>query len=225
MRSPREDGSIAAETARALTAGAPGALSTASLMHLQRTAGNASVAALVDGEEERSPVHDVVGSGGGQPLDTGTRAAMETSFGEDFSDVRVHSGGAANQAASSVAAHAFTVGSDVVLGQGAAASSGETAQRTLAHELTHVVQQRRGPVAGSPAAGGINVSDPGDSFERAADDNAGRVMSGQPSITSSETAAPAGVQRKELPEDEELAQRMTAQREADELPEDKELEE
>jgi hypothetical protein len=189
-------------------------------MHLQRTAGNASVASLVEGEEATSPVHDVVGSGGGQPLDAGTRSSMEQSFGEDFGDVRVHTGTGASQAASSVAAHAFTVGSDVVLGAGAAGAGGTTAQRTLAHELTHVVQQRRGPVAGTPSPGGINVSDPADSFERAAEENAGRVVSGQPSSTATDGAA-TGIQREELPEEDEgTAQLISLQREDEELPED-----
>jgi Zn-dependent peptidase ImmA (M78 family) len=45
----------------------------------------------------------------------------------------------------------------------------------LAHELTHVVQQRSGPVDGTPAEGGISVSDPSDRFEREAVENAERV--------------------------------------------------
>jgi hypothetical protein len=44
--------------------------------------------------------------------------------------------------------------------------------------LTHVVQQRSGPVDGTAAGGGIQVSDPGDRFEREASANAERVMSG-----------------------------------------------
>src|SRR3712207_8254663 len=45
---------------------------------------------LFRSEEERSPVLDVVGSGGGSPLDADTRADMESRLGHDFSDVRVH---------------------------------------------------------------------------------------------------------------------------------------
>ena len=48
---------------------------------------------------------------------------------------------------------------------------------TLAHELTHVVQQRSGPVDGTPAAGGIRVSDPSDRFEREAAATAERAVS------------------------------------------------
>src|SRR4029453_17950445 len=42
----------------------------------------------------------------------------------------------------------------------------------------HVVQQRSGPVDGTPAAGGIRVSDPSDRFEREAEANASRVVAG-----------------------------------------------
>src|SRR5262249_32147938 len=45
-------------------------------------------------------------------------------------------------------------------------------------ELTHVVQQRYGPVAGTDNGDGLAVSDPGAAFERAAEANAHKVMSG-----------------------------------------------
>jgi len=47
----------------------------------------------------------------------------------------------------------------------------------LAHELTHVVQQRSGPVDGTPTSAGVKVSDPGDRFEREAAANAERIVS------------------------------------------------
>jgi Zn-dependent peptidase ImmA (M78 family) len=49
----------------------------------------------------------------------------------------------------------------------------------LAHELAHVVQQRRGPVAGSLAPGGIKISDPRDRFEQEAERAARRFASAQ----------------------------------------------
>ena len=52
-----------------------------------------------------------------------------------------------------------------------------TGQRTLAHELAHVVQQSQGPVDGTDAPGGIRLSDPSDRFEQAADDTADEVVS------------------------------------------------
>jgi uncharacterized protein DUF4157 len=144
---------------------APPETGPAGLLGLQRSVGNAAVAALV--EEERSPVFDVVGSGTGRPLDTGIRSDMESRFGTGFGDVRVHTGEAARASAASMHAQAYTVGSDIVLAGGSDLDS-PGGRHLLAHELTHVVQQRNGPVDGTDIGGGVAVSDPGDRFERQA---------------------------------------------------------
>jgi hypothetical protein len=155
-----------------------GAGAAATLMHLQRVAGNASVVQLLAEEgDEHSPVHDVVGRGGGSALDGATRATMESRMGADFSDVRVHTDAHASHSAESVGANAYTVGSDIVFRSGQFDTSSATGQRTLAHELTHVVQQRSGPVDGTDAPGGIKLSDPSDRFEQAAEQTASSVMS------------------------------------------------
>jgi hypothetical protein len=165
-------------------------LDMASVMHLQRAAGNASVVQLLaEGEEDRSPVHDVVGSGGGTPLDEGVRSSMESAFGAGFGDVRVHTDARASKSAEAVGANAYTVGSDVVFRSGQFNPSSPTGQRTLAHELAHVVQQSQGPVDGTDATGGIRLSDPSDRFEQAADETADEVLS--------------SVQREAAPEEEE----------------------
>jgi hypothetical protein len=127
---------------------------------------------------------------------------MESRLGADFGDVRVHTDGKATESARSVQAHAYTVGNDVVFQSDKYAPESDSGQRMLAHELTHVVQQRSGPVDGTPAPGGIKVSDPSDSFERAAESTADRVMSSQ-AVSSPMTAAPSSVQR-ETEEDEPL---------------------
>jgi hypothetical protein len=139
------------------------------LIALQRSAGNKAVADLVSAAapEQRSPVLDVIGQGG-QPLPTGLRSDMEARLGHDFSDVRVHTGQGAAASAKSVDAIAYTVGNDIVLGHGQT-FTGAGGQQLLAHELAHVVQQRKGPVDGTPAPGGIKISDPGDRFEREAE--------------------------------------------------------
>ena len=77
--------------------------------------------------------------GGGRPLPA--RAFFEWRFGRDFSGVRVHTGAQAAEAAQSVNARAFTVGTDVVFGAGEYAPGTSDGRRLLAHELTHVVQQ------------------------------------------------------------------------------------
>ena len=158
--------------ARAAVAGRTEALAPAAVLRLQRAAGNAGVAAALENEQE-SPVKDVIGKGSGQPLEAPVRQRMEASFGADFSDVRVHAGGSAAASAQAVDAHAYTVGNEIVLGDGQTPGS-PSHERTLAHELTHVVQQRSGPVDGTPRPGGISVSDPADRFERAAEVDGGR---------------------------------------------------
>ena len=125
---------------------------------------------------------------------------MEASFGTDFSDVRVHAGGTAAASAQAVDAHAYTVGNEIVLGDGQTPGSASH-ERTLAHELTHVVQQRSGPVDGTPMAGGISVSDPGDRFERAAETTAGAVVSTGHAGTVAGDAGGSSVQRERQEEE------------------------
>lgn len=90
--------------------------------------------------EAPSIVHDVLRSPG-QPLDPATRGFMETRIGHDFSGVRVHADGTAEQSAREVNARAYTVGQDIVFGAGQFVPGTQEGQRLLAHELTHVVQQ------------------------------------------------------------------------------------
>ncbi len=82
-------------------------------------------------------------AGTGRPLAPATRAFMEPRFGVDFGDVRVHTGTDADRVASRIHARAFTHDRDVYLGQGET----EHDNRLMAHELTHVVQQRGGTPA------------------------------------------------------------------------------
>ena len=110
-------------------------------------------------------VHEVLRAPG-QPLDTGTRAFMEARFGHDFSSVRIHSDGKASESAGAVASRAFTLGDDVVFGTGQYAPGTTDGQRLLAHELTHVIQQR-GVVAQGVL--GLEVSSPSDPLEQEAE--------------------------------------------------------
>ncbi|MFK3731423.1 DUF4157 domain-containing protein [Streptomyces sp. NPDC088090] len=181
----------AAATGRTDVVGASG------LGALQRAVGNGAVGAMVqrsrsaapDAAEEgtRSPVHDVLASGGGQPLDASTRGDMEARMGADFSDVRIHTDAAADASAKGIGAHAYTVGNNVVFQREAYDPASPQGRTTLAHELTHVIQQRSGPVEGSEAPGGIRVSDPSDRFEREAVANAERVLA-EPAAPSPATA-------------------------------------
>jgi uncharacterized protein DUF4157 len=153
------------------TPSGPAGPDAAGILALQRLAGNGAVASML-APAQRSPVLDVVGSGGGRPLEAPVRTAMEEHLGADLSSVRVHTDGAADASARSVGAEAYTVGDDVVFASGRYAPDSDSGQRMLAHELTHVVQQRSGPVDGTPVDGGVAVSDPGDRFEQEADRSA-----------------------------------------------------
>jgi hypothetical protein len=173
-------------------------------LNLQRTAGNEAVDGLLHEEEHRSPVLDVVGKGGGQPLDSGVRAEMEASLGHDLSDVRVHTDRGASSSAQAVQAKAYTAGNEIVFGSGAYAPETAEGKRTLAHELTHVVQQRSGPVDGTPASGGISLSDPSDRFEQAADAAADRALGlGGSGETHGSGSGASAVQRQTDGEEEE----------------------
>jgi hypothetical protein len=67
--------------------------------------------------EVPASVHKILSSPG-RPLDRVVRRDMEARFGQDFSQVRIHTGAAAEQSASDVKARAYTVGSDVAFGAG-----------------------------------------------------------------------------------------------------------
>ncbi|WP_440898982.1 eCIS core domain-containing protein [Actinosynnema sp.] len=187
-RAEREDHAL---LGRAVAAGRPEVLGTGGVLGLQRAVGNAGVASALEeqaqGGPAESPVHEVVNSGRGAPLDAGVRADMEGRFGTSFADVRVHTDGAAHSSARSVNAQAYTVGSDIVFQSGGYDPGSAAGRHVLAHELTHVVQQRSGPVDGSDVGGGVRLSDPSDRFEREASANADRLVA-QPAVQRVEEA-------------------------------------
>ena len=71
----------------------------------------------------------------------GMRESLETAFGADFSEVRVHAGQEADAVARQEGAAAFTSGLDIYFASGEYRPAFETGQRLLAHELAHVIQQ------------------------------------------------------------------------------------
>ncbi|GAB4115148.1 MAG: hypothetical protein OHK0050_20200 [Roseiflexaceae bacterium] len=125
---------------------------------------------------EGGPVSDGVANqinsmrGQGSSLSDSMRNSMEQSFGTSFEDVRVHTGTESSALNQRISARAFTTGNDIFLGQQASASD----HSLMAHELTHVVQQR------SMSGGGpMTVGPAGDSYEQQADQMASAVVSGQ----------------------------------------------
>lgn len=117
----------------------------------------------------------------GAPLEGGTRSKMEGAFGADFSSVRVHTDGAAGDAAKDLNAHAFASGSDVYFDQGKYQPGSEGGDKLIAHELAHVVQTG-GAGAGAAtktAAGEVSISSASDAAEQAADRAADAVVRGE----------------------------------------------
>lgn len=117
-----------------------------------------------------SIIKDVLNSSG-QPMDSETRSFFEPRFGQDLSNVRVHTGGRAAQSAKAVNASAYTVGNDIVFNENQFNPQSETGRTLLAHELAHTIQQngkinrQESPDAGVRDAGvpipaGVPMPDP-----------------------------------------------------------------
>ncbi|HZH31996.1 MAG TPA: DUF4157 domain-containing protein [Pyrinomonadaceae bacterium] len=101
----------------------------------------------------------------GSPLDPALRRRLEPRMGADLGEARIHQDSVANEAASAINARAFTHGPDIFLARG----ESERDTQLMAHELTHVVQQRGG-------AGGA-VGQPPPISRKVSDGEAGKVKS------------------------------------------------
>lgn len=180
------------------------------ILELQRMIGNKSVSGLLqaewqaqeDGRPDKSfgsadadpergsfltPAVRKVISGGGRPLEPEFRREAETRLGEDLSKVRVHTGPDAARSADDIGAAAYTHGEHIAFAGGGYRPEEPAGRRVLAHELAHVVQQRRGGFRPpSPARDGH--------LERAADRAASAFVSGRGSVSVAGGASP-GVAR------------------------------
>jgi Domain of unknown function (DUF4157) len=87
----------------------------------------------------------------GAPLDRTTRTFFEPRLGLDLSGVRVHDDAAAHASAADVAAHAYTVGTEIVFAAGRYRPASESGRELLAHELAHVAQHGDGVLRRKPA--------------------------------------------------------------------------
>jgi len=81
-------------------------------------------------------------SSSGQPMSKESRSFFEPKFGHDFSNVKLHTDGVAAKSAQSINALAYTTGNNIVFNSGQYSPESERGKRLMAHELTHVVQQR-----------------------------------------------------------------------------------
>ena len=80
--------------------------------------------------------------GNGEALPEETQMEMENAFGQDFSGVNIHTGADAEDMNTKLGAKAFTHGSDIYFNKDQYNPGSKDGKRLLAHELTHVVQQR-----------------------------------------------------------------------------------
>lgn len=133
--------------------------------------------------------------GAGRELDPQVRTDLGRKLGDDFSDVRVHTDDESDALNRTVRAEAFTTGKDVFFRAGKYDPASNEGRKLIAHELTHVVQQR-----GSSPAAELTVSDPGDASERQASSVADKVAAPTPAPLP----APA-LARAEAEDEEEVA--------------------
>ncbi|MEO1124849.1 MAG: DUF4157 domain-containing protein [Cyanobacteria bacterium J06639_16] len=83
--------------------------------------------------------------GSGQSLAANIRQPLEQAFGNvDFSGVKVHTDAQADQLNRTIQAKAFTTGNDIFFRQRSYAPTSQEGIELIAHELTHVLQQKSG---------------------------------------------------------------------------------
>ncbi len=82
--------------------------------------------------------------GSGAALPEQTNHKMSHALGNDFSQVKIHTGREAIQMNQDLGAKAFTHGSNVYFNKGQYNPNSASGKKLLAHELTHVVQQKNG---------------------------------------------------------------------------------
>jgi hypothetical protein len=135
------------------------------------------------------PIVEEVLDSSGQALDFATREFMEPRFGHDFSRVRVHTDHKASQSAKAVNALAYTVGHNVVFAGGQYAPGKKSGQKLLAHELTHVVQQRK--MASVAPQSKLEIGPANDSMEQEADRFAEKLAGVSATATATPPTPPA----------------------------------
>lgn len=113
--------------------------------------------------------------GHGEKMDNATESKMNTSFGQDFSDVRLHTDSSAGKAAHTLGAEAFTTGRDIYFNQGRYQPNSTSGQHLLAHELAHTVQQDGGDYESKSK---LIIGSSSDPQEKEADEIADHVVNG-----------------------------------------------
>jgi hypothetical protein len=131
----------------------------------------------------------------GDALPTDLRQDLEARLGSELGDLRIHDDPASAALARKHDAVAFAQGRDVFFADGMYDPASPAGRALIAHEATHVVQQR----GGSRAASGA-LSEPGSAVEREADRVASAftagVAPGAPALAIRERAAAGTISRK-----------------------------
>jgi hypothetical protein len=133
--------------------------------------------------------------GSGRPLEPQVRAEMESAFGQDFGDVRVHTDAIADRLARELRATAFTTGTDIFIRSSEPSPKSSEGKRLLGHELAHVAQQQGAMIRSY-------IGRAGDALEREAESAGWAVIKGA-SITSQTPSSTPLIQRQRRIEEEE----------------------
>ena len=180
-----------------------------SLLRLQMQYGNRYVQRVLAlagkgaGEAEAAPeVEQSIqqARGGGHGIDSRVRGQMESAFGADFGNVRLHTDTQADTLNRELNARAFTTGQDIFFRQDAYNPGNSSGRELIAHELTHVVQQN-----GDKVQRKLTVGQPGDKYEQEADQVARAVMQ-QQEQRPVQRETDEGFVRRQIEEEEEEVQ-------------------
>ena len=100
---------------------------------------NESLAGTVTSDAVSNQINASKGSG--RNMDSNTQSFMQTRFGTEFSEEKIHTSAEAIQMNRDLNVKAFTVGNDIYFNEGEYNPGSGEGKHLLAHELTHVVQQ------------------------------------------------------------------------------------
>ena len=83
---------------------------------------------------------------------------MESRFGYDFGNLRIHTDEGAVNSAKALNARAYTLGTDLMFGAGRSSSTDVEGRKLIAHELVHVIQQTGIPSWSAVSRNDLSVS-------------------------------------------------------------------
>ena len=124
-----------------------------SFIQKKDTAGNSIASNIISNQIQST-------KGNGNAMNESTKSFMENRFSADFSSVKIHTGSYASQLSNQLNAQAFTVGNDIYFDEGKYSPESLEGKHLLAHELTHVVQQKNNLISRQPAPQQATVTTP-----------------------------------------------------------------